>query len=220
MRYYPINLDVQKKKCLVVGGGSVGTRKVIILLGCGADITVVSLDFTKKLRELSLKGLINLKRHPFETVDLFDIFLVIGATDNEELNRRISAEAQRLNILCNIADRPAVSNFILPAIVSRGDLIIAISTCGKSPAFAKKLRKELKKQFGEEYAKFLCLMGAIRSKMLSQEGELQSRKQLFEELVGGEIVEMIKNDRQEEINTLLFEILGKGYDFNALMKNQ
>ena len=83
------------------------------------------------------------------------MFLVIGATDDENLNRRISKDAERVNILCNIADRPDVCNFILPAVVRRGDLAITISTSGKSPALAKRLRLDLEAQFGEEYADFL-----------------------------------------------------------------
>jgi precorrin-2 dehydrogenase/sirohydrochlorin ferrochelatase len=148
MRYYPVNLDILNRKCLVVGGGGVGTRKVITLLDCGAIVTVVSLDIGEKLLKLAGNGLIAWEKRSYLTSDLDGIFLVIGATNNEKLNRQISADAEKINLLCNIADRPDVCNFILPSIVNRGDLVIAISTSGKSPAFAKKLRKELEKQFG------------------------------------------------------------------------
>jgi precorrin-2 dehydrogenase/sirohydrochlorin ferrochelatase len=121
-------------------------------------------------------------------------------------------------MLCNIADRPDVCNFILPAIVNRGDLVISISTSGKSPAFAKKLRKELEKQFGVEYAEFLRLMGAIRKKLLSEKHEPEAHKHLFEQLIKSDLVEMIKNNRKEDINFLLFDVLGHGYEFESLMK--
>ena len=131
MRYYPVNLDIKNRQCLVVGGGSVGTRKVITLLECGAIVRVVSPDLTDKLYELSEKKIINLQKRPYKSSDLDGMFLVIGATDDEELNWKINADAERQNKLCNIADRPEVCNFILPAIVQKDDLIIAISTSGQ-----------------------------------------------------------------------------------------
>ena len=218
MRYYPVNLDIKNRKCLVVGGGSVGTRKVITLLDCGAIVTVISPDAAEKLLELAGNGSIRWEKRSYLASDLDGMFLVIGATDDEELNRQISADAEQLNMLCNIADRPEVCNFILPAIVNRGDLVISISTSGKSPAFAKKLRKQLEKQFGVEYAEFLRLMGAIREKLLSEKHEPEAHKHLFEQLIKSDLVEMIKNNRKEDINSLLFDILGHGYEFESLMK--
>ena len=218
MRYYPVNLDILNRKCLVVGGGGVGTRKVITLLDCGAIVTVVSPDVSEKLLKLAGNDSITWEKRSYLTSDLDGIFLVIGATDDEELNRQISADAEKINLLCNIADRPDVCNFILPSIVNRGDLVIAISTSGKSPAFAKTLRKELEKQFGAEYAEFLRLMGAIRKKLLSEKHEPEAHKHLFEQFIKSNLVGMIKSNKKEEINSLLFEILGKGYEFESLMK--
>ena len=220
MRYYPIYLDIKNRNCLVIGGGSVGTRKVLTLLACGANVTVVSLDATEKLHQLSNNGVIKLKERPFQTTDLDDRFLVIGATDNQGLNRQIHAEAERRGLLCNIADRPKACNFILPSIVNRGDLIIAISTSGKSPAFAKRLRKHLEKEFGDEYAQFLNLMGAIRKKLLSQDHEPEAHKHLFEQLIEMDIVQMLKDGDTDRINSLLHEILGEGYELESLMEIQ
>jgi precorrin-2 dehydrogenase/sirohydrochlorin ferrochelatase len=216
MRYYPVYLDIKNRNCLVVGGGSVGTRKVLTLLACGANVTVVSTAVTEKLKELSNKGLIRLKERSFQSADLDDRFLVIGATDSQELNFNIHAEAERRGLLCNIADRPEVCNFILPSIVNRGDLIIAISTSGKSPAFAKRLRKHLEKEFGNEYAEFLNLMGAIRKKLLSQDHEPEAHKHLFEQLIERDLVQMIRNGDTDNINSLLFEVLGEGYELESL----
>ncbi len=140
MRYYPVSLDIKNRKCLVVGGGGVGARKVMTLVDCGAKVTVVSPDVRGNLLELADRGLIILEKRPYRKTDLTGMFLVIGTTDDEELNRQISIDAEKLNMLCNIADRPKVCNFILPSIVNRGDLTISISTSGKSPALAKKLR--------------------------------------------------------------------------------
>ncbi|MGD9234985.1 MAG: bifunctional precorrin-2 dehydrogenase/sirohydrochlorin ferrochelatase, partial [Desulfobacterales bacterium] len=118
---------------------------------------------------------------------------------------------------CNIADRPKACNFILPSIVNRGDLIIAISTSGQSPAFAKKLRKDLEKEFGDEYEEFLNLMGAIRKKLLSQDHEPEAHKHLFEQLIERDLVQMLKDGDTENINSLLLEVLGEGYEFKILM---
>jgi len=217
MRYYPVNLDIRNRKCLVVGGGGVGTRKVMTLLDCGAKVIVVSNEVTQQVFELADNGSIVLKKRPFQISDLHKMFLVIGATDNPKLNRQIHREAERLGMLCNIADRPEVCNFILPAIVNRGDLIIAISTSGKSPAFAKKMRKDLEKEFGTEYAEFLKLMGGIRNKLLSQDHEPEAHKPLFEKLIQRDLVKMIKDRDMAAVNSLLFEILGEGYVFDELI---
>ena len=217
MKYYPICLDIRNRNCLVVGGGSVGTRKVKKLLECGAKVTVVSIDVTEKLKELSDCGVIQMKERDFQTADLDDRFLVIGATDNQELNIKIHAEAEQRGLLCNIADHPKACNFILPSIVNRGDLIIAISTSGKSPAFAKRLRKRLEKEFGNEYAEFLNLMGAIRQKLLSQDHEPEAHKHLFEQLIERDLVEMLKESDTENINLLLLDVLGEGYELESLI---
>ncbi|MBW2178352.1 MAG: bifunctional precorrin-2 dehydrogenase/sirohydrochlorin ferrochelatase, partial [Deltaproteobacteria bacterium] len=143
MKYFPVFLDINDRNCLVIGGGSVGTRKALALVESGANVTVISPTVTDTLRSLARRGTINLKTRTYCPADMEGMFLVFGATNQETLNRQINQDAERLNMLCNIADRPAVCNFILPATVKRGDLVIAISTSGKSPAFAKELRKHL-----------------------------------------------------------------------------
>ena len=217
MRYYPINLDIQNRNCLVVGGGSVGTRKVMTLLKCGAKVTVVSPVISEPLQDLQNSAFLTLKARPYRATDLEGMFLVIGATDNEPLNRQISADAEKLNTLCNIADRPAVCNFILPSIVQRGDLVITISTSGKSPALAKKLRQTIENQFGREYGAFLHLLGAIRKKLLSQAHEPEVHKPLFEQLINSDLMTLVHDGKREEINKLLFEVLGDGFQFEELM---
>jgi len=220
MRYYPVNLDLQNRKCLVVGGGDVGTRKAVTLLDCGAVVTAVSIKASEKLLKLAESGLIELKRRPYTETDLGGMFLVICATDDEELNRQVSRDAEKFNMLCNIADRPEACNFILPALVKRGDLVIAVSTSGKSPAFAKKIRKDLEKQYGVEYADFLILMGAIRKKLLSYSHEPEAHKPLFEMIINKDIVQLIKNNDTKKIDSVLFEVLGEGYDYMDLMGRQ
>ena len=220
MRYYPINLDIQNRHVLVVGGGGVGTRKAKTLLACGARVTVVSQEVSDRLQELAAFGKIRLEQRPYRSDDLDGMFLVIGATSDEKLNRQISGDAEKLNTLCNIADRPEVCNFILPSIVHRDDLVITISTSGKSPALAKKLRKTLEEQFGEEYGELLKLMGAIRKKLLRHAHEPEAHKPLFEQLINSDLIGMIQANETEDINALLFDILGEGYTFEELMKKE
>jgi len=216
MRYYPINLDLRQRQCLVVGAGAVGLRKALALLDCGAEVTVIGRTVTPRVVELAARRDLRLKNRDYRSTDLEGMFLVIGATDSPETNRRIHNDAHRRNILCNIADRPEVCNFILPSIIRRGDLIIAVSTSGKSPAFAKKVRQDLERQFGPEYAEFLDLMGAIRKKLLNAEHSPEAHKPLFEKLIGGGLLEMVRNRKAEEINLLLRKTLGPGYEVDAL----
>lgn len=217
MKYYPVNLDIEGRNCLVVGGGAVGTRKVTTLLECGARVAVVSPDPTPQLKKLATAGSIRLEERAYHSNDLNGMFLVIGATDDEMLNRKISEDAERARILCNIADRPEVCSFILPAIVRRGDLVITVSTSGKSPALAKKLRRELQALYGEEYADFLRIMGAIRAKLLRQAHEPEAHKTVFNQLVDSDLIGLLKAGHIEQINSLLYEILGDGYRIEELL---
>jgi precorrin-2 dehydrogenase/sirohydrochlorin ferrochelatase len=217
MRYYPIQLDIQNRPCLVVGGGAVGTRKVNTLLKCGAKVTVVSREVSPRVAELARAGSIVVEKRDYRSADLDGKVLVIGATNDERLNRRISRDAQSRQVPCNIVDRPEVCSFILPAIVQRGDLMITISTSGKSPALAKNLRKRLERQFGDEYAQMLKLMGAVRRKLLRQEHAPEAHKPLFEALVEADLAAMIRDRRLDDIDQLLLQVLGKGYHYRELM---
>lgn len=218
MAYYPVNLDIRNRPCLVVGGGVVASRKVKTLVECGAVVTVVSLEFTEALERRAETSGVTLVRRAYRSDDLDGRFLVIGATDDEVLNRRVHADAEARCVLCNIADAPAICNFILPSVVRRGDLIIAVSTSGKSPAFAKKLRKDLESQFGEEYGRFLTLMGAIRKRLLAAHHAPEAHKPLFETLIGQNLLELIKTNQTEAINRLLFQALGEGFDYEDLIR--
>ncbi len=219
MQYYPVYLDINDRKCVVVGGGAVGARKVSTLLACGARVTVISPEATAELNGLAEQGRIALIRRPYQSSDLDGAFMVIGSTDDEAINHRIHADAEARNLLCNIADQPRVCNFILPSIIQRGDLVIAVSTSGRSPAFAKKLRKELERQFGDEYAVFLMLLGAIRTKLLAEDHAPEAHKPLFEALIDTDLLEMIRARRTDEVNRILKEILGTGFTLESLIGN-
>ncbi|MCK5542333.1 MAG: bifunctional precorrin-2 dehydrogenase/sirohydrochlorin ferrochelatase [Desulfobacterales bacterium] len=216
MKYYPINLNVKNKNCLCVGGGSVGARKASTLIRCGAATTVISQEFSSGFDNLEKQGVTLLKKK-YNEDDLKNIFLVIGATNNWELNLEISSHAKKQGILCNIADNLEASDFILPSIVNRDDLLITISTTGKSPALAKKIKEDLGHAFGSEYADFLYIIGKIRKKLLSQKHAPHEHKIIFQKLINSELLEAIKDKDYEKTNNLLHELLGKGYTYKNLI---
>jgi precorrin-2 dehydrogenase/sirohydrochlorin ferrochelatase len=217
VKHYAIHLDVRGRCCLVVGGGSVGRRKAETLLDCGARVTVVSPDMAEGLQNMAGHPNLTLSRREYRTADLEGVFLVIGASDDVTLNRRIHREAEQRRILCNIADQPEFCSFILPAVVRRGDLTLTISTAGKSPAVAKKLRRQLETQFGEEYAVLLKLMGNIRKRLLAESHAPEAHKHLFEALLDGGLLDMIRENRIEAIDRLLLHVLGGDYSYAKLM---
>ncbi|NVM22417.1 MAG: bifunctional precorrin-2 dehydrogenase/sirohydrochlorin ferrochelatase [Desulfobacterales bacterium] len=218
MRYYPVNLDVRNRHCLVVGGGGVAERKVKTLLECGAKVTVITLGATERLQAMASEGSIDLEFRGYKGADLNGKFLVIGATNDEQVNRRISRDAARRGILCNIADRPKACSFVLPAIVRQGDLLVAVSTSNKSPAVARRIRQGLEKEFGPEYAVLLKLMGAIRQRLLSESKSPEAHKRTFEKLLDEGLLEMIRHDRTQDMDALLEQVLGQGYTWKELMK--
>lgn len=217
MRYYPICLDIRGRHCLVVGGGQVGTRKVTTLLACGAIVTVVSPQVTEAIAALAGEGRITWQARHYRSEDMANAFLVIGATDDETLSRSIHADAEAANRLCNIADQPGLCNFILPSIVRQGDFMLAISTAGKSPAFAKHMRRQLQEQFGPEYGTMLDLMGAVRNRLLAQTHAPEAHKPLFNQLIDGGLLALIGRDDRQQIDSLLYKVLGEGYTYDDLM---
>ncbi|MBW2646717.1 MAG: bifunctional precorrin-2 dehydrogenase/sirohydrochlorin ferrochelatase [Deltaproteobacteria bacterium] len=220
MRYYPANLDIQNQNCLVVGGGSVGKRKILTLLECGARVIVVSPKISHEIKALSEGHHIELKERNYRSSDLEGMLLVIGATDNEEVNRQISKDAARSRIICNIVDRPQECTFVLPAIVKQGDLVIAISTAGKSPAFAKSLRRKLSGEFGPEYGKLLDLMGVIRKKLLQKGKSPEAHKYMFEQLIDEGLLKLVKHNNRKQIDTLLKKVLGEGFVLEDLLNTE
>lgn len=217
MKYYPAYLNIADRSCVVVGGGGVATRKTKTLIECGAAITVISPELTRELSDLARVKKINWENKPYSSSDLKGAFLVIGATNDKDLNRRIHGDAKNSGALCNIADQPELCDFILPSLVKRGDLVIAVSTTGKSPAYAKKLKERLESCLGEEQALFLTLMGVIREKILTDRKASHINNTLFKKLVDAGLVEMIRDNDQKAINETLSDILGAAYDYQSLM---
>lgn len=216
-RYYPLFLDISERACLVVGGGKVGARKARALLAAGARVVVVSPVMDGDLEALLPDERLSLKKRTYRSSDMVDVFLVIGATDQTELNQQIKRDAQAAKALCNVADQPQLCDFILPAVVNQGDLAVAITTAGKSPALAKRLRRQLEEQFGPEYAKLIALLGAIRTRLLAEGHDPDGHRRVFSALLDEDLLEMLRADETAGINALLKKNLGPGYEMKRLM---
>ena len=163
--YYPVFLKVSQKKCVVVGGGRVAMRKVKALLEYGADVEVVSPCLCPELMALAESGAIAAVKREYREGDLKGAFVAIAATDNVDINRRLVAEARRSAVLVNVVDDPGNCDFILPSYLRRGDVTVAVSTGGRSPALARRIRSRLEEEIGEDYALLADLIGEVRSEL-------------------------------------------------------
>ena len=141
--YYPVFLDLNARSCVVIGGGPIAEGKIQMLLECGANITMISPTVTAQIKDLAKTGAIQLEEREYREGDLSQAYLVIAATDDNNVNQTIAREAEQHNLLLNVADVTHLCNFIAPAVVRRGDVTVAISTSGTSPALARKLREEI-----------------------------------------------------------------------------
>jgi len=206
---YPIYLDLQNKKCVVVGGGEVAQRKVLSLLECSAKVVVVSPEVTVKLSELVKNSQITWYAREFEPNDLNNAFLVYAATDKPSINSDVSTSAHDYGIsLVNVVDTPAECTFITPSIVARSDLIISISTNGKSPALAKKIRQQLEEQYGPEYGDFLDILGEMRRVAMDIIPTQKQRQQVFEAIINdSEIFDLVRAGKKEEARELAIQIV-------------
>lgn len=209
MRYYPILLDLHGKTCLVVGAGQVGRRKIQTLLSCGpALVRIVDPKQPDRCwQELIDQGLVAYQTRSFQPEDLDGCFLVIACTDDEDQNWHISRLCAKLGILCNIVDQPEKCSFILPALHNQGDLTIAVSTSGASPALAKKIRQDLGTCFGPEYGCYLSLMRNLRPLVLGLSLPTRENTELFRKLTESSLLEAVQSRDRERALTLLKEHL-------------
>jgi len=212
MKYYPVNLDLTHKRCVVIGGGEVAERKVERLLECGARVTVVSRTLTPGLAKGKAAGQLEHVDRDYEATALDGAFMVIGATDRGDVNERISGDATARGLLVNIVDDPDRCNFILPSLVRQGDLSIAVSTGGKSPALAKKLRKELERQYGPEYQTLIDIMGTLRQKILARGQRTADNKPIFEDLVHSDLLQAIREKDSGRVKAIILERTGISLD--------
>ena len=179
---FPIFLKLESRPCLVVGAGVVAEGKIKGLLTEHATVKVVAPEATAQIRQWALAGAIEWQQRAFESSDLDGKFLVIIATSSRELNTRVFNEARANGILCNAVDDPENCDFYYPAVVRRGNLQIAISTGGSSPALAQRIRQELEQQFGPEYGTWVAELGKQREELAASDLDPEVRKRILHEL--------------------------------------
>jgi siroheme synthase-like protein len=189
---YPVFLDLSGKRCLVVGGGRIALRKVLALLRAKAAVTVVTKECCGRL--LRLERAISLQLRPFSETDLTrEYMLVIGATDNPEVNRTIFQKATDLNIPCNIVDQPALCSFVVPAKVRRGDVTVAISTNGVSPRLSKYLKRVIAGAVEPIHGELAAYLGIIRLRIRSELPHISMRSAFWEALFANDPVDVIRS---------------------------
>lgn len=209
MRYYPVYLDLHERPCVVVGGGQVAERKVHSLIQADAQVTIVSPSLTPALQLLFSAGRIIHKARTFEDTDIVGAELVIAATALPDLNGRIGRLCKSSGILVNVASPPDESSFIVPSVVSRGDLLIAVSTAGSSPALSRRIRQELESAYGSEYEIFLNKMALARKRLLEKVSDDAVRRTVLQELACSDVLNMLKQGREQDADLRIEEIIAK-----------
>ncbi|MEA1961051.1 MAG: bifunctional precorrin-2 dehydrogenase/sirohydrochlorin ferrochelatase [Bacillota bacterium] len=195
---YPIYVNLEQKDCVVIGGGKVAERKIETLLEYGAHISVISPFVEPGIEHWAKQGLIGLKRTEFSPIHIEHAFLVFIATNDTALNKQVAMLCRERNILVNAVDDPPNCDFYVPSVLRRQSLSVAISTEGKSPSFAAKLRQELDNHIPDEYGDFVELLGEVRETIKYSGLDIEERKKLFYRLVDSDISDLIKQgDKQK-----------------------
>lgn len=206
--FYPMFVDIEGRRALVVGGGPIATEKVEKLLDHGAAVRLVSPDVTPELQEMVDRGLMHeFHRRPYEPADLDGCFMVIAATNLDAINRMIWQDAEALNILCNVVDVPPMCNFIVPSIVRRGELALAISTGGASPVVAKHIRRELEHQYGAEWEALVDLLRELRDDLKVRYLTMPDRRDAVEKLMETDVLERLAAGDHDQARELARAVL-------------
>ncbi|MCQ6275189.1 NAD(P)-binding protein [Bacillus sp. V3B] len=204
MDYYPINLRLDGKKAVVIGGGKIAQRKVVGLMEARADITVISPELTDQLKGYAQAGVITWKKKAFSARDIQDAFLIIAATNQPEINLSVQKAAEP-NQLISLVDHPEESNFILPSVVKRGRLSIAVSTSGASPTLAKKIKQEIADRYGSEYTEYVDFLFTSRKYILQEIEDPELKQTLLSTITEPSFLhsESRQEDFMERMNRLM-----------------
>ncbi len=191
-RYYPLFLSIAGRTAVVVGGGAVAARRVRLLIECGAEARVISPSFSAEFDPLKGCPGLTFIRRPYRADDLQDAILALASTDDAAVNQSVAQDARLRGVLVNVADEPTLCDFVVPSLVRRGDLTVAISTGGASPALAKRLREDLEQTIGPEYEEFLKLLKETRRRVQEEERDPERRRAIFERLVASDLLERLR----------------------------
>jgi precorrin-2 dehydrogenase/sirohydrochlorin ferrochelatase len=211
MSDYPICLNITGRLCVVVGGGPVGRRKVRGVVEAGARVRLVTLCPPGA----ELTG-VDVVVRPYRAEDLQGAALVFAATGDPEVDSAVRRDAREAGIPINIADAPEEGDFTLPALLRRGDLVLAVSTGGKSPALAAVVRDTIAERFGEEWGAVLAIAAALRQKRLTGGGKIEYNPEVLLHLLAGGLPALIADGDRVGLDRLLTSILGKGCTLEEL----
>jgi siroheme synthase-like protein len=206
--YYPVFLDLRGRSCVVVGGEGPAEEKVDALLRAGAEVTVVAPGLSPRLAGEAAAGRLRHLARSYRPGDLAGAFLAVSAAADPEIDEAFHREAETRGVPANVVDDPGRSSFIAPAILRRGHLAVAISTSGKAPALAVRLKERLAGQLGEEYARFLALVGPLRPAVAARWPDLETRRALWYRLVDSEVLDLLRRGEEEAASRRIAEILG------------
>src|SRR5579859_1827478 len=179
---FPILVKLRAKQCLVVGAGKIAAAKAAGLLNSGARVVVISPRANDWVRSQARAGKVTWHRRRFVAADVEHAFLVVAATNSNATNEAVFQACAKRGVLCNVVDDPERCDFFYPAIVRRGPLLIAISTSGRSPALARRLRIDLEKQFGAEFGAWVEHVGKMRKQILRQHAKGEERRKLMDQI--------------------------------------
>jgi precorrin-2 dehydrogenase len=214
--YYPIMLDIRKRSVIVIGGNHIAAQKAAALVASGAQVTVQSTEFCAELRDMNQRDEIVLRNKMYETGDLAGSFVVVAATNDPALIESIWQETQERGQLVNIVDVPARCNFIVPSILRRGQLTVAVSTEGASPALAKRIRQHLEGLFPPAYEGYLQLASIIRAHLRNLHVSYEQRDEFFGAFFESNILQLlIEGDQTGAITTTLQILHNYGIDITA-----
>ena len=192
MKFYPINLNVENKKCFVIGGGKIALEKILGLLDAGANVEVIAPKFCEEVEELAAQKKITLVREKYSAEKISDGIILIAATNNFELNQKILADGREKNFLVNVVDT-FDGDFILPSRIRRGDFLLAISTGGKSPGFSRFVRQMLEKDFDENFAEGVEIISKYRQEVKKILPTFEERINFWREVLTPEVWQMLKS---------------------------
>ncbi len=204
MKYYPAFINLKNKKVVVVGGGRVAERKSLSLIKAGADVIVISPAVTTRIAKLEVSGTLTHIKRKYKKGDLKGAFIVIAGTSSEETNKTISQDAA---LLTNVIDVPSEGNFIVPSLIRRGPLTIAISTEGASPAISKAIRREMEKLYNAEFARYLRFVESIRKKAIKEIPNDKKRGKFLKFIASDKIIRTLRKKGFKEVSETILEAL-------------
>jgi precorrin-2 dehydrogenase/sirohydrochlorin ferrochelatase len=206
--YYPIYLDIEDRDVLIIGGGNVCARKAETMMKYGARVTVLSPECTDEIEGWASKNMLEIRRKTYEEADLNGASIVIASTDDPCINARIARDCRRRKIPVNVVDVTHLCEFIVPAIVERGSIQIAVSTGGKSPALARTLKEDLQKFVGPEYDEVNRMLGTLRKAAKKTLPTDVDRKRFFDGIIAQGVLDMLRGGRRREA----FEAIARACD--------